>query len=142
MNLGNNLGKDLGYGNVGYNLGKTVKFVNNGNSLRKNLRFEKIDYNLGKNLGYGNLGYNLGFVNILVTILVRILGLRILVTIFVRILGTGLLVITMVRTLVITFRTILTADDIRWYHAAIEFRRNNFLFLGSMLFISIWLGRT
>ena len=104
----------------------------NGNSLRKNLRFEKIDYNLGNNLGYGNLGYNLGFVIISVTIFVRILGLRIFVTIFVGILGTGILVITMERTLVITFRTILTAEDIRRYHAAIEFRRNNFLVLGSM----------
>ena len=126
MNLGNNLGKELGISC------KSVKFVYNGNSLGKNLRFEKIDYNLGNNLGYGNIGYNLGFVNISVTILGRILGSRILVTIFVRILGTGFLVTTVVRTLVITFRFILTAEDIRRYHAAIEFRRNNFLVLGSM----------
>ena len=52
---GNNLGKDLGWGNLGYNLGKNLGLVNNGNSLEKNLRCENIDYNLGENLGYGNL---------------------------------------------------------------------------------------
>ena len=30
MNLGNSLGKDLGYGNPGYNLGKNLGFGNNG----------------------------------------------------------------------------------------------------------------
>ena len=104
--------------------------MNNGNSLGKNLRFEKIDYNLVNNPGYGNLGYNLGFVNISVTIFVRILGLRISLTIFVRILGTGILATTMVRTLIISFRFIWTAEDIRRYHAAIELRRNKFSSFG------------
>ena len=55
MNLGNNIGKDLGYCNLGYNLGKNLGFVINGNSLGKNLRFEKLDYNLNEKLGCGNL---------------------------------------------------------------------------------------
>ena len=64
MNLGNNLGKELGISC------KSVKFVYNGNSLGKNLRFEKIDYNLGNNLGVREswlqswlrkyIGYHLG----------------------------------------------------------------------------------
>ena len=75
---GNNLGKDLGWGNLGYNLGKNLRLLNNGNSFGKNLRCENIDYNLGKNLGYlRNVGYNLRNslrTIILVTILVRILA--------------------------------------------------------------------
>ena len=32
---GNNLGKDLGWGNLGYNLGKNLRLLNNGNSFGK-----------------------------------------------------------------------------------------------------------
>ena len=43
MNLGNNLGKDLGYCNVGYNLGKNPGLLKNSNSLGKKIRCETID---------------------------------------------------------------------------------------------------